>query len=306
MTVDLETTVDGAWRHFRRALAETMDALEAGESLQIALDPGEDLEGAPPSVHARRVGGWVVLEVPSNQVLAAAFRLSRSGLGKLRGLGLRRRDGHDSSYHAAFPTSHVDQAAWVATATLRDTFGVIHPSFLVSADCTWLAGSRPARAVESPAPELPVSPTNRAELDRLVDRALTSVIGHPPVRDSDGDVPFVSDSAVVFVRTDDLAPIVQVFAEMVVEIRDLEAAAREVAILNADISGVKFTLYGDRVVASMDLLARPFVAEHLRSVVDNMCQVVPGNDALLAARVSGRVFLSAEAGGCDAEAPEGP
>ncbi|MDN5795602.1 MAG: hypothetical protein L0H79_07590 [Intrasporangium sp.] len=57
---------------------------------------------------------------------------------------------------------------------------------------------------------------------------------------------------------------------------------------------MKFTLHDDRIVASVDLLALPFVGEHLRAVVARMCEVISSNDALAAGRVGGRTFLEAD------------
>lgn len=117
------------------------------------------------------------------------------------------------------------------------------------------------------------------------------MLGQRPCRDDDGDVPIRVGSAVVFVRNQWPMPSVQLFAEMVVEIDSPDAAVHELAALNHDIDGVKFALHGDRVIASVDLLAAPFAAEHLQMLVAHLCDVVSRHDAALARRVGGRTFL---------------
>ncbi|MDC5696553.1 YbjN domain-containing protein [Intrasporangium calvum] len=290
-------TIDSAWRGFRRALADAVDGLGDGEWLSVALDPGEALEvvdRALPGVELGREGASIVLEAPGNRVLPADRRLSAAGQRLLRGLGLRRGSRTDPTYRATYPLSHVDEAAAVAVAVLRDVFDVVHPAFLASDGFSWEHGPRPEPAAPGPETEGPVQPVNRAHLDHLVDAALARMIGHTPARDSDGDIPFPSGTAVVFVSTSPASPVVRVFAEMVVEIRDLDAAVREIEVLNREIFGVKFSLHDDRIVASVDLLAMPFVGDHLRALVARMIEVVAANDALAARRVSGRTFLGSD------------
>ena len=297
MTVDLERTIDSAWRGFRGALADAVDGLRDGAWLSVALDPGEALavtDRALPGVELGREGASVVLEVPSNRVLPADRRLSAAAQRQLRALGLRRGVRTEPTYRVTYPLSHVDEAAAAAVSVLRSVFDVVHPAFLASDSFTWEHGPRSEPPAPDPETEEPVQPVNRAHLDRLVDAALARMIGHTPARDSDGDVPFPSGTAVVFVRTSPASPVIRVFAEMVVAIRDLDAAVREIEVLNREISGVKFSLHDDRIVASVDLLALPFVGDHLRALVARMIEVVAANDGLAARRVSGRPFLGSE------------
>ncbi|ADU49600.1 T3SS (YopN, CesT) and YbjN peptide-binding chaperone 1 [Intrasporangium calvum] len=302
MTVDLETSIDSAWRSFRQVLAEALDGLSEGESLRVALNPGEAVDDAVPGAEVCREAASFVVAVPSNRALPPSFRVSRVGLRHLRRLGLTRGSRGGLTYGASYPISHVDQAASVAVSALRVAFRLVHPAFLTSEDFTWETGSRPPLVTTAAhETELAVKPVNRDDLDRLVDEALTPMIRHVPVRDSDGDIPFRAGSCVVFVRTNDESPVILVFAEMVVAIRDLDAAVRELDVLNRQISGVKFSLHDDRIVASVELPALPFVGEHLRVLVASMCEVISSNDGLAARRVSGRTFL----GGEEPDADEG-
>ena len=167
----------------------------------------------------------------------------------------------------------------------------MHPAFLLSDDFTWEMDSQLPTADAMPEAPAAIHPVNQEHLDLLVDQALTPMLGHAPQRDSDGDIPFRSGSAVVFVRSQGRTFLIRLFAEMVVEISDVDTAVREVDVLNREIEGVKFALQGDKVIASADLFALPFAAEHLQVLVARMCDVVSSHDKALARRVGGRVFL---------------
>lgn len=293
-TMDLEALTEGAWRGFREALADALEMLEPGACLQVALDAGDELDGASPYVQALRAGDSIVVDVASNRFLSTQHRLAKHARRRLRGLGLAKPSESAPNYWSSYARSHVDQAASVAVSVFRDAFGVVHPAFLISDDFTWQTDSHlPTAAVVLEASGA-VYPADRQHLDALVDLALAHMLGHTPHRDSDGDIPITAGSAVVFVRSQGRTPLIRLFAEMVVEISDLDAADREVGVLNREIEGVKFAVHGDKVIASTDLLALPFAAEHLHLLVAHMCEVVSDNDAGVARRVGGRVFVDPE------------
>jgi hypothetical protein len=290
--VDVDSLADGAWRAFREALADAIDELAAQSFLEVALDIGDDLDGAPPYIRVRRTGDRIALEVASNRVLGMRQRLAKRARRQLRGLGLSNPTASTPEYSSSYAVSYVDQVASVAVEALRGAFGVLHPAFLTSGDLTWRTASHLPTAQGVPsAPGAAVYPADREHLDLLVDGALFQMLGHAPHRDSDGDVPIRAGSAVVFVRSLGRAPLIQLFAEMVVEISDLEAAKHEAGVLNRQVDGVKFTLRDDKVIASADVLALPFADEHLLMVTTRMCDVVSQHDKDLARRVGGRTFI---------------
>lgn len=81
-------------------------------------------------VAVRRTGDEIVVWVASNSAVAPEQRLGWSSLADLRRLGLTRCSA--KGYTAAFPLTHVDEAAALVVAVLRDILGVVHPSMLVS------------------------------------------------------------------------------------------------------------------------------------------------------------------------------
>jgi hypothetical protein len=289
--VNLDSLVEQAWREFREAFADALEALDPGDFLQVGVDAGDDPEVVSPYVQALHDGGAIVLEVSSNNFLSTSQKLSRKGQSHLRRLGLTTPTREAPNYWATYPLSHVDQAASVAVSAFRNAFGVVHPVFLVSDDVVWQTDSRLPTAEVVSAPPTAIYPASHEHLDLLIDQALTPMLGHAPHRDDDGDVPLRVGTAVVFVRNQWPMPSVQLFAEMVVEIDSPDAAVHELAALNHDIDGVKFALHRDRVVASVELLAAPFAAEHLQALVAHLCDVVSRHDAALARRVGGRTFL---------------
>lgn len=190
-----------------------------------------------------------------------------------------------------YPLSHVDQAASVAVSAFRNAFGAVHPAFLLSDGVVWQMGSQLPTAEVVPQSPAAIHPVSREHLDLLIDQALTPMLGHAPHRDDDGDIPLRAGSAVVFVRNQWPMPSVQLFAEMVVGIDSPDAAVHELDALNREIESVKFAVHGDMVIATADMCAAPFAAEHLQMLVARVCDVVSRHDGALARRVGGRVFL---------------
>jgi len=205
----------------------------------------------------------------------------------------RPRPKHDLfNFGTEVDQSHADQLAVMAVAALQEVFAVIHPAFLVG---DVQIGEDPdlphTNTVEPPDEPLAMTPAGRKHLDQLVDQALLPMLGQVPDRDNDGDIPVVSGTAVVFVQTLPHAPLIRIWAEVAVEIGDLDRAKFEVAVLNRERPFAKFVLLDDRIVAQVHLPAAPFAPEHLRQTLAMMCELADDIDDDLAVRVSGRRFL---------------
>ena len=112
-----------------------------------------------------------------------------------------------------------------------------------------------------------------------------------PNRDEDDDIPVVSGSAVVFLRTLPHTPLIKIWAEVAVKVSDLKHTKFEVEVLNRARPFAKFVLVDDRVVAQVHLLAAPLVPEHLRQTLAMMCELAAEVDGDPVVRVSGRRFL---------------
>lgn len=267
---DLDALTERAWKSFREVLAEALDALADGAAVLIELDAVTEEDGVAPYVRVVRDGGSFGVRAPGNEVLAEGFRLAKPVRRTMRELGLAKPAAGAPERWADVPVRRVDEVAHLVMTLLRDVYGVIHPVFLTSDDLGLSGrdgegeGSAGTPSAQSAADDEPpaVFPVDRGHLDSLIDDALTPVLGQAPARDDDGDVGIRNGSAVVFIRSQGRNPVIQLFAEMVLDVTDSDAALHEVNVLNRDVRGVKFALCDDRVIASIDLLALPFAPDH--------------------------------------------
>ena len=244
-------------------------------------------------------------EVSSNECLAAEHRLDHLGSGTLTSLGWStptcERDDDDhgegsANFYIDVERTEADRLAVMAVKALRDVFGVAHPVFLSSENLAEEDEPAPnlgvptSRTESGPDPEEPIAvvPNDREHLQALVDDALTPFFGHLPEHDEDDDIPVVSGSGLVFVRVLEHAPAIQMFSALACDVRDLERAGFEVAVLNRDLRFIKFVLVEDRVMAYLYLPVLPFVSQHLRTMLALMAETVDEVDDDLVARIGGR------------------
>lgn len=82
-----------------------------------------------------------------------------------------------------------------------------------------------------------------------------------------------------------------IFAVVVQDIADLEAARREVGILNRQSVFAKFHLIGQQLIASVAIPCLPFVPRHLVGMVELMGKELDQLDDALALRVRGRRWI---------------
>ena len=295
--VDLDRVTTKAWRGFRHELADRIADLEPGEVLKVAVEAAVDEpeSGCAPYIQFCRGEGVSVLgEVSGNRYLHVAHHLDKKVRRRLTEIGWSRpKPKHGLfNFRAEVDQSHADQLAVMAVTALREVFGVMHPAFLVGDVGVGEDPDLPyADTVEPPDEPLATTSDGLEHLDQLVGQALLPLLGQVPNRDDDGDIPVVSGTAVVFVRTLPHAPVIMVWAEVVVKISDLERAKFEVEVLNRERPFAKFVLVDDRIVAQVHLPAAPFVPEHLRQMLAMMCALADEVDDDLAVRVRGRRFL---------------
>jgi hypothetical protein len=153
--------------------------------------------------------------------------------------------------------------------------------------------------------EVATFPESHEQLQELVDRALAVMLEQPVHHDDDGDVPIVTGKSVIFVQVVDDRPAVDLYAEVVCRIGDLERAAEEVAILNRSQAAAKFYVRDDRVLLRYRLYAWPFAPSQLRVAVADLRQDLDDVARDLATRVRGLRFLE-EAPAAEPDAASGP
>jgi len=306
--LDLDRTTMRAWSRFQSTLADHVVAMEDDDVLVVDAETwlGEDAAGAAPYVQFCAWGDDLVrAEVSSNEYLDPGVALDLAGVEALAGLGwlepthaaAEEPDEGSANFYLDAARREGDRLAAMAVAALRDVFGVPHPAFL-----DWPepqppgCGAQESRAHEAPGgwrvdEPLAVMPESADHLRDLVVAALTPPGGPAIELDEDGDIPLPTGSALLFVRVNDEAPVVELFSFVVRGALDKERAAFEVAVLNRDTRMIKFVLLDDAVLATLHLPAAPFAPRNLRALVAAMAEVIDRVDDDLAARVGGRLGL---------------
>ena len=299
---DLAGEIERAWTGFRSRRADRIAGLEDDEFLIVETEVGDEdtLLGAVPYLQFMGWGEELVrAEVSSNAFLDERFRLTDEDQERLRDLGFEAPDegaeGGSPNFHTDLERREADRLAVASVLVLREVLGCPHPTFL-SAEGLEVDPDVPlptAAAAAPPADDEPVTlyAESPEELGEQVDRVLLRILGEPLRHDQDGDVPIVVGSSMVYVRVVADRPAVDVFAEIVIGVYDLDRAVQEVDILNRAHPLAKFYLRDDRVVMSHRIVAWPFVPEQLRVVVDEICGSVDDLARDLVRRVGGHRFL---------------
>jgi hypothetical protein len=298
----LEAGVESAWTGFRRRLADRLAGFGDGDALVVEVSTGieeDELDGAAPYLQFVAWGDDMArAEVVSNHYLDERFAVTAGDERALTGMGWSEpaydEDGDPlpgmGNFHLDAPQREADRIAVMAVRALREVFGCPHPVFLVAGG---LERDRPAPA--EPAPEERESelirPDDQDHLQSLVDAALAVTFDEDLRHDDDGDIPIRCGQSVVFVRVLTSEPTVEVFAEIVVDVRDRDRAVVEAGRLNLRSSHHQFVLRDDRLVMRETLLAYPFSPAQLRVVVGRFCEEVDDLAAEAADAVGGRRFL---------------
>jgi len=301
---DREAVAGQAWRGFRQRLADWLAAADEDEVLLVEVETGvdeEDLLRAAPYVQF--VGcaeDMVRAEVVSNHYLDERFELTADDERVLTDMGWSEpvcdEDGDpvpgEANFHLDAPLREADRVAVLAVRALREVFGCPHPVFLAADGLE--QESQPPAVVPNPGEgEAELTwPDDRTHLQSLVDAAVAVTFEDEEVHhDEDGDIPIKCGQSVVFVRVLTDEPTVQVFAEIVVDVKDEERAVSEAARLNLRSHHHQFVVRDDRLVMRESLLALPFSPAQLRVVVGRFCDEVDDLAAEAAAAVGGRRFL---------------
>ena len=125
-----------------------------------------------------------------------------------------------------------------------------------------------------------------------MDATVADLIEEDELRhDQDGDIPVRAGLSVLFVRVLRDRPAVQIFGDLVVDVRDAGRIPEELGILNGGHPFATFFAQDDRICVKHLLCAAPYTPSHLRLVLDSMLSSVDDVARDLAARVKGKRFL---------------
>jgi hypothetical protein len=290
---DLDRSTAEAWAGFQDRLSDVISVIDDSADLTISAESaGDDL--AP----------FLRFSSPERDLVRcdAAGTAGRGGDLRLRPEQVATLTAHGwcppttagprptPGFWVEDSQEHSDRVSALAVAALRDVFGVPHPVFL--------APDQLSEVLRGPVPReqsLAVSghrTRDQQQLNELVDRELTRMYGHPPMRDGEGDVAFRVGSTMLFLRTSPDGQEITVFAAVVHDLEGRSRAAEVLNDLNVEARWVKFQLVRDRVFVTFSVLAQPFVAEHLHHAVRILSEVADAIDDELAAKLHGRTTFS--------------
>ncbi len=275
--VDVDGSVEVAWRAFEHRLTADLVELGRGGELEIGVPTGR----------------------PGRSPLALRFR-ARPATILVSATGSPPRDGGGSLARRMPPTgvpktkvfrigAEPAIAAW-ATGVLREAYGVVHPAFL-TAEHTAADGARVPRpslvptglstrrarvraaAAAAGGSRIPASPD---ELDDLVKSTLETATSVPLVRDDDGDIPLGGEHGTVYVRVRRDCPVVEVFATVAVldETEDVAAAVRAVNARNARSVVETYVVMGNLVVVRTSVLCNPYQGLLVVSAINTIMHVL--------------------------------
>jgi len=322
---DLDKRLAIAWIQLGGRLTSALTGLTPYETLVIELPSafdGTELTGSTPYLQFMAYGEDLVRgELSGNHVLDVRHRLSDVQGQALLELGWAApapdpsnlEDGESPNFSIDAAPGELAELAGTAVATIRDVFGIPHPSFLIAAGGEGgMGGAAASLGLPRPAPEEPstdddepiaIEPRDRDHLIELVDAALVPVVGGVPAHDDDGDIPIRSGSAIVFVRVAVDGPFIELFSPVLVEVEGTPLALERISQLNRWVRFVSFGWDSGTVHASMHLYCHPFVPEHLRHAVGVLTSVADRLDDELRLGLGGRRFFGDEEGDGTGGAP---
>jgi hypothetical protein len=166
-----------------------------------------------------------------------------------------------------------DEVAAAAVSTLRHELHVAHPHLLTvsafgpQAALRGMLGLQDSEDVphEPGGREPPpvVVPSDRAELNALIEESLKARFGEDPATDDDGDFVLTHLGQPVWVHAFEEQPAVRVMARVAHGVRSRRQTAVELSILNRDSVFITWVLRDRDVWQQATLSALPFAASHL-------------------------------------------
>jgi len=304
---DLDRSAGRAWFNFQQRLADYLVGMRAGQTLGISARSGldDDAEsGAAPYIQFRASDEAMLrAEAVSNAYLDSTYALDDAGRARMESLGWEAptytpADGiavGSANYWIDVERRMGDRVAAMTTRAFREVWSIPHPVFL-RVDPAGTEQDPPDLGIADAAAEpeiavLPESimPRDNDHLRELVDTVVTQRFGQVPMKDSDGDIPLRSGSALVFVHVPDDMPMVTLFSPLVRDIAGRTRAAEVVADLNRRWPLVRFVLVDDQVVAMIQLPALPFAPNHLSTMLEMLSRAADRLDDVLVERLDGRL-----------------
>jgi hypothetical protein len=296
---DLEETSARDWADVGSRLAAWLTSVPAGDTVIFAMpSPYDDVDGTAPYVQlAVEADGSVRGEAASNNYLDDRLALEDARIAALETMGWlaptcgvdeEPDDGSANFFVNLELPEDADRLADLLVASLRDVFGVPHPSFLMATgfgsggrlDSEAMPFGVTVCAAETPAAETPAAEHTAVvaedvdDLRDLVEAALSTVVDHELTYDSDGDIPIHVDGAIIFVRVEEDHPSIRVFSPLLGNVRWTPRVGSTLSDINRRARYAKIIFDGGVLLATMQLYAEPFVPEHLCVALEGIRLIV--------------------------------
>ncbi|SNS95798.1 T3SS (YopN, CesT) and YbjN peptide-binding chaperone 1 [Rhodococcoides kyotonense] len=238
---DFDARVTAAWRQFSGRLCSYYIDMDQNDRLAIhTAQEGLSLVVHPYGADAVVQGDLLEAVTHEDHIMLTNAGWSGEGIS----------DTALSLSIIGDPDEVVDAVEFI----LRELRGVPHPSFLVGS-----INGGPHKPMFDDGWE-PISA--RTQLAAEVDVMLTSIMGHPPVKDDDGDIPFVFDGRAAFLRVSTSAPVIELFTVFHVH-PDNHSATALAAGYSHRWPNIKFDVGDHHVVAIQRVDCSPLIEEHV-------------------------------------------
>jgi hypothetical protein len=112
--------------------------------------------------------------------------------------------------------------------------------------------------------------------------------------DGDGDIPVRLGSAISFTRAIEDPPMIRIYSPIVSEIEDDPALLIRLNEINATSHAARFVHRNGILYAVVDLMARPFVAEHVVRAFRDFMAMADGFDELIKTEFGGQTAFKDE------------
>lgn len=274
---DLDRTTTMAWEAFTDRLEDVLSVMDSTADLTISVSRSGATFDVPPAIRFSAVSDGVI-----------EATLLGPDDARLAELGWVPRD--DGTERVVAQQEDARRLAEITTSTLAQVIGVLHPVFLEPDQLAELLSGIPKGEEGIPEPDTRgvVKPGSQTELDAMVDVELTRIFGHPPMRNTDGDVAIRVGSTMIFLRSTPDSRELVLFAALVHDVSGRSRACEVLNDLNVEARYCRFALHRDRVFVQLSVFTQPFVPEHLQHALEAISAVADGIDDELASRLSGR------------------
>ncbi len=281
------------WAAFRSGLADVLAKLADEQYLVLSI------KGRPGFVQFAGGSNEVRGEVISNAFLDADHKLDDRHLATCRDLGWEPPSGEafPNWYRTWAPPVPFATVAEVAVETLQKVLDIEAPSelqykaFTDGGDAlefdTLGIGAEPEQSEEGV-----FMPANPEELRAAVLNTMRRVTDNAELDyDADGDLGYRVGSTVVFVRPDREKSFVRVFSPLLGDVETTDEQLRHLNDLNTRVIGVRLMKVDTTVVGVMDVMAAPYVPDHLVSACVEVGGVADEIDEEMQKVFGGRTFF---------------